>query len=291
MNTLILAAACAIMQMVPTIPGQKPSKNVRSRYGVESKAKTKRNLAVSPTPVKLATPTENQNSQTPQATTPQPVVVRELPSVTVNPDWWNRWYVIFTGTLVVVGAVGAGLAYKTLRAIGHQADLMRDQLTAMQGQLTVMDGQLALAARQWVAVNNWTAAVSTKEKEAMEVTVGFDIVNPTRLPLTLEMVETKGNHITVASKGRISLIPDGTYRFHTAFPLPQEMVKEFVQILSLTLPIQIAVWFSNELKMPQEQYFGGILLYGDDLNGEHTEFFPRTEMTSSKYVEQDKGGS
>lgn len=216
------------------------------------------------------------------------MVVRELPSVTVNPDWWNRWYVIFTGTLVAVGGIGAGLAYKTLRAIGHQGELMSGQLTAMQGQLAVMDGQLALAARQWVAINKWTAAVRTKEKGAVEVTIGFDIVNPTRLPLTLEMVETKSKNIAVASKGKISLIPDGAYRFHTIFPLPHETVQEFVESDSLTLPVQITVWFSNELKMPQEQYFSGVLLYGNDLNGEHTEFFPRAEMTSSHYVEQDK---
>jgi hypothetical protein len=58
------------------------------------------------------------------------VVVRE--SAPAAPDWWYRTYVICTGLLVVVGAVGVHYAIKTLKAIQRQALSMRRQTTLLR---------------------------------------------------------------------------------------------------------------------------------------------------------------
>jgi hypothetical protein len=194
---------------------------------------------------------------------------------------------------VVVGLRSLKNIRKQTNAMEGQSEAMQGQLTAMQGQFKVMEGQLALAARQWVDVKEWTAVLKKREKKTGELIIGFDIFNPTRLPLTLQMVETRSADKAVAYEGRISLIPNSAYRFHATFPLLEDKAQEFEQTNGLTIPIQIAVWFTNEMRMAQEQYFGGALLYCDDLTGEHVHFYPQAEMiaTSSQndYEENAQG--
>jgi hypothetical protein len=50
----------------------------------------------------------------------------------IGTDWWYRAYVIFTGALVIVGAVGVRYAIKTLKAIERQALSMRRQTTHLR---------------------------------------------------------------------------------------------------------------------------------------------------------------
>jgi hypothetical protein len=63
------------------------------------------------------------------ANTKEIVVIREPPP---KPDYWYRAYVIFTGALVIIGAMGVLYAVKTLRAIQRQALSMRRQTTHLR---------------------------------------------------------------------------------------------------------------------------------------------------------------
>ena len=60
------------------------------------------------------------------------VNVRELPPVSVSKDWadWTLW--LASGILAIVGVLGIGLAYKTLRAIERQGLSMRRQTTHLR---------------------------------------------------------------------------------------------------------------------------------------------------------------
>jgi hypothetical protein len=171
-----------------------------------------------------------------------------------QPEGWFKTYVI--ATLIIAGT-GLGTIFAVLR------------------QLKVTESQLALAARQWVGVERWMAAVSERTGRSKEVTVSFDIVNPTKLPLTLEMVETKSRGTLVTTTEKFSLIPGNRYRIHATFDMTEEMDKEFAAINRFTVPIQITVGFYNEMKAWQNQYFGGALHYSNDVDGEDATFYPR----------------
>ena len=87
----------------------------------------------------ISTQPNQDTSRSPAAENAQkPVVVRELPPVSVTKDRLDKTYIAFTGILIVVGIVGVRAAYKTLGEIKAQREAMQGQLTAMQGQLTAM---------------------------------------------------------------------------------------------------------------------------------------------------------
>jgi hypothetical protein len=62
--------------------------------------------------------------------TQKPIRVTELPPVSVTKDWTDRAYWIFSGLLVVVGALQGGLLFATLIAMGRQTTFIRDSASA-----------------------------------------------------------------------------------------------------------------------------------------------------------------
>jgi hypothetical protein len=73
----------------------------------------------------------------------QTIVIREsTPVPKARKDWWDKFYVIFTGGLFIVGAVGVGCAVVTLGAVRTQATVMAEQRQVMLGQLRTMQEQI-----------------------------------------------------------------------------------------------------------------------------------------------------
>ncbi len=89
-----------------------------------------------------------------QADAKESVATREpAPMSKAGKDAWEKAYVIFTGVLVAIGALGVRYAIRTLRAIERQADEMVNQRTVMHEQLATMGKQLAglkSAERAWI---------------------------------------------------------------------------------------------------------------------------------------------
>lgn len=105
MRTLILALLWLVVQLAPSV-AQKPSQGhdaMQRSVPQDSGAKATPNNA-SPMPNAVPTTDEEPRSRpSPVANADQSIVVRTLPPVTVNTDWWSKFYVIFTGVLMLVG--------------------------------------------------------------------------------------------------------------------------------------------------------------------------------------------
>jgi hypothetical protein len=61
-----------------------------------------------------ASPDQNSSHDAVAENPQKPILVREIPPVSVMKDWWDRTYIVFTGILMVVGIIGVRAAYKTL---------------------------------------------------------------------------------------------------------------------------------------------------------------------------------
>jgi hypothetical protein len=193
-------------------------------------------------------------------------------------------YVLLTGGYVLI----ASLTLKAINRQGHlnekqaesNAQQLERQLKAVEGQLKVMEGQLALVARQWVDLKGWTAVQKKGQNGTAELTVGFDIVNPTRLPLILELIQTKIKDVALPFifEQHISLMPAGYHRLWINFDLTEEMKAEFRATNGLTLGMQITVWFRDQLKRAEEQHFSGMLLYTNLEGKESADFLLRGDM-------------
>jgi hypothetical protein len=90
------------------------------------------------------------------------IVIREsTPVRNVGTDWWYRAYVIFTGALVIVGAVGIRYAIKTLKAIERQSVSMRRQTTHLRHSV-VYARRSARAAKKSADAANVSADIAAR---------------------------------------------------------------------------------------------------------------------------------
>ena len=94
---------------------------------------------------------------------------------TPGADWWYRAYVIFTGALVIIGAIGVGCAVVTLWAVraqvtvmGEQRQVMLGQLRTMQEQITEMSGQTNVLEKSVAATEKNAEAAKASADAAKE---------------------------------------------------------------------------------------------------------------------------
>src|ERR1035441_622142 len=159
MKLLIVAVLLSLVQAPPPVPRQTADKAPPSAQGVKQQPYTQQ----SPTPDSSSVPNpttanaDKDKGGTPAKTDPQETIfITESAAVPVK-DWWERAYVLFTGLLVFIGALGVHAAIKTLREIKQQATEMQKQRTAMEGQLEVMQRQsefIVAQNRAWLVVTN-----------------------------------------------------------------------------------------------------------------------------------------
>lgn len=141
MKYLALAVLLAVMQTSAPVPRKAADPSNRASQNIKSDSSSNQSPSQKPqTIVQPISAQPNQDtSRNPAAeNTQNPVVVRELPPVSITKDRWDRLYIAFTGVLIVVGILGVRAAYKTLREMKAQRETMQGQLTTMQDQLTQM---------------------------------------------------------------------------------------------------------------------------------------------------------
>jgi hypothetical protein len=186
---------------------------------------------------------------------------------------------LFGALLLIVGIAGVCAAVKTLGRIERQALIMERQL-ALQ----------AAAMRQWVEVTEWTATVDKREDDnSKEFTVGFDIRNPTKLPLIIHKTEVRSFTTTLTNDVRVSIIPEGRHRIWFTFGFNETMQKEYATLNSVSFPIQLTIWLVDAMEKMQDQRLGGLLLYEESsLGKEIVVFIERADMVPKEPEAEQK---
>lgn len=156
MKLLALAVLVAIMQTAPQVPPKTPDASADSATTKEATVACK------------------------CAPLPQP-----------GKDWWYRAYVILTGALVVIGAVGVGYAIKTLKAIERQAKANEGQLTEIQQSVEKTDRMIVIAAQE--AENGRAAMEAAKQSADAAVLNAQAIINSERPWLFINIVTFPAN--------------------------------------------------------------------------------------------------
>jgi hypothetical protein len=198
MKYAVLAVLLAVMQGAPPVPRQ--ASNDAAQTPANVKAKSKPNQA-QPAPAPASGkansngPTESDSSKQHPRDTDHSVVIRELPTVTVNSprrDWvdWGGW--LFNLLLVGVGAFQVLLLCWTLRVIRVQAREMQRQRGWMRRQWVEMSQQTA-SLKEYVdetkkiakstvdsaaAANASVALVIDKERARLKITLINDFIFP-----------------------------------------------------------------------------------------------------------------
>jgi hypothetical protein len=119
-------------QAISPVSGKTPDKAASARKNVESQTAPKKNIAtLPPTSVDQRATDKDENANDNKRTDDalKPIRVIEFPPVSVTKDWADRAIWIFSGLLVIVGGLQAGLLAATLSAMRRQGLSMRRQTT------------------------------------------------------------------------------------------------------------------------------------------------------------------
>jgi hypothetical protein len=194
MKYLTLAVLLTVMQASPPVPRKTANTTASSSQHVKQNAENNQS------PTQVQSPIQNKDAPQDQdkdhnpadAEVKQNIVIRECaPAPKPGTDNWYHAYVVFTGALVVIGAIGAGYAVKTLRAIERQAKANEDQLTEIQQSAEKTDRMIYLTAQQ--AENSRAATEAAKESaDAAKASV----------------IQTKASVDAVVSSERAWVVPE-----------------------------------------------------------------------------------
>jgi hypothetical protein len=199
MKLLVAIVMLAIVQTAPPVPRKTADDAAGTRHEVK---------------------TQTQAQQRPAALAqgaPQTNATQELPPVSVTKDWWDRFYVIFTGALVVVGGLGVFFAIKTLRTIERQARSMRYQTTHLKNAVVAAREQAKAAKTSADAALLNAQAVLNSERAWLFTEInrgemldgsGINMVvkNSGRTPA--RVLAIRHNSIIIPSTGELPETPD-----------------------------------------------------------------------------------
>jgi hypothetical protein len=182
MKYLALAVLLAIMQAATPAPRKAANPQAGATQNVAKQSsgdKTPAQQAPSIVQSVSAQPNQNTSHSPASENAPQPIIVRELPPVSVTKNWLDKTYIFLTAILALVGIFGVRAAYRTLRAIEQQAGEMKAQRETMQQQLTTMQGQLSQmekAGEQTDSlIKQTTIAAAAAKDSAGEAKRGVDV--------------------------------------------------------------------------------------------------------------------
>jgi hypothetical protein len=142
-----------------------------------------------------------------------------------RPDWW----VVF-------------IAFLTACAVAYQAKKSAEALEAMWASMELQE----IALQQWVDLDNWRTNYRVRKDGSKELEVCFDIVNPTKLPLTLEAVTTTIANHTFATASRNFVAPNKTYTVNVTIPLSDEDAERFLGS-TLVLSVRGDIAYSSDV--------------------------------------------
>jgi hypothetical protein len=165
----IFAVFFAVTQAPVPTSGQTPNHPANAGGSVQGNGKTDKKPSAPPPPIiqpVQATKEQYDGSTEAGENKPQPVAIRDFPTVSVRKDWADKSYWLFSGLLVIVGGFQVFLLWRTLGAIKRQAVTMeksaqnavadaaaaavttQETLAAIKRQADTLEGQTEAALRQ-----------------------------------------------------------------------------------------------------------------------------------------------
>jgi hypothetical protein len=131
----IVAMFLAIAQAPVPVTGQASDHPTNASNDIQSDSNANKKPPAPPPVIQPIQPTKEQYDGSTEAgkNNPQPITIRELPSVSVTKDWADKSYWLFSGLLVVVGGFQMFLLWRTLAAIKRQAELMKQSADISRG--------------------------------------------------------------------------------------------------------------------------------------------------------------
>jgi len=147
------------MQAAPPVPGKTSNADARRAANIGYYAHKQTKISRTPSPIEdehSRKKGHDSTGQIPNNNEEQTIIITQPPAVPIDSVWWNRLYVIFTGSLVIIGAAGIFYACRTLKTINKQSKLMYGQIKQMETQANIMTGHLKTyinAERSWVMVD------------------------------------------------------------------------------------------------------------------------------------------
>ena len=159
--------------------------------------------------------------------------------------------------LAVAGIVGIYVGVRTLKAIKQQARIMVRQTVATRiaAQATRKSVELQeVAMRQWVSIENWHGRIVTRQDEKI-LEFGFDIVNRTKFPLTLEYITTNAHGCAAQQRASRVLAPENEFKVkQQSGRLSDEQYLTYNQA-KLTMNIACAITYKDVFEKQRIQYF------------------------------------
>lgn len=174
---LALVVLLAIAHASPPIPGQPANagtsapENKSATNGQQPATPAPPATTAEPRPGVAITSTGTQNKG---QNNRDPIAISKLPTVSVERDWVDYLSLAFNGFLLIVGIGGGYAAFRTLRSIQRQANVMTRQIDLQER-----------AMRQWVNTEDWRCDMVLGNEGHHQCNISFKLVNPTSAPLTL----------------------------------------------------------------------------------------------------------
>jgi len=147
---------------------------------------------------------------------------------------------IMNWPLVAIGVPGIWFALRTLKAIEGQTEL--------QG----------IAFRQWLAIENWQDIPYEDTSGAKAIHIEFEVINPTKFPLTLKSISIKIGETGNTSVFKNSLPPDHHYTAIAFAKVTDEQMQKREEA-TLVLPIAIAIVYDDVLEKERDYSKNGML--------------------------------
>jgi hypothetical protein len=161
-----------------------------------------------------------------------------------QPSTWATW------ALVLVGVGAAFAAVRTLKT--------------MQKEISLQE----VALQQWVILRNWRARIGGPP-ERREMTVDFDLVNPTQFTLTFQQLAVEVAGSNIVRVGSHVMAPEIPYPLDFSLPVGYGDEQLFDHA-SFVIRIKGKVKFTDVRGLSQFHPFGGQLTCGD----KHVHFVP-----------------
>jgi hypothetical protein len=193
MKILALAVFLAVTQASPPVPRQTADAAASGSNRIQEQPTAKHESANSTLAIETpdSAKTNKNSANSPTKPDEHITVIVQQPTSTSG---WEIAYVILTGLLVCVGAVGIGYAIKTLGAIERQAKANEGQLTEIQQSSEKTDRMILLTAQQTENVKKSTDALINSERSWIMTELDWFDGQNARIHVTLER-KTGGQRI------------------------------------------------------------------------------------------------
>jgi hypothetical protein len=184
------------------------------------------------------------------------VVVDVLFSVFLGSRDWADW-VQWVANLVLagVGIAGVAFGYVTLRKIAVQTDAIKKSTELQE-----------TAMRQWVNLDRLRAHGGDPQfhygvARYNSVVFTFDVMNPTKMPLTFEWLIARVNEQRYAMTFHHLIPPDDIYPVKIPVAIRDKQIEDY-GAAKLVLSFIATIGYTDAFKNPQRQPFGAMCLCG-----------------------------